>query len=469
MNPRIQQPLDSLNAAIWHQDITRLPWWKASLVWVARAVYEIVRDLTDGQLSLRAMSLVYTTLISFVPLIAVSFSVLKAFGAHNQVEPLLLSMLEPLGAQGVKFTSDIIGFVDNIKVGVLGSVGIGLLFFTVISLVQKVESAFNYTWRVRQNRSFTSRLSNYLTVILVGPVLVFTAIGVTASLMDSDVVKTMVAIEPFGYIYRAATLAIPYLLVGVAFTITYTLIPNTKVKPSAALTGGLTAGILWNVTGKLFATFMVQSAKYTAIYSGFAIVLLFMIWVYLSWLIMLVGASVAFYQQHPEYLVAGSHQTDLSIRLRERFGLRLMVLITREFYSNGPGWTLDTLAQQLNISAQAVSGLLDALEDRGLLVRTDRYPTTYVPGQPLEETRVKDVLEAVRSANENVAGRVVDEPDAAVVDTVITKIDAAVDQSLDGLTVKEMAMTEPTPNEVTLLAESQGDKEGREAGQRNDD
>jgi DNA-binding IscR family transcriptional regulator len=146
-----------------------------------------------------------------------------------------------------------------------------------------------------------------------------------------------------------------------------------------------------------------------------------------------------------------------------------MVLITREFYSNGPGWTLDTLAQQLNISAQAVSGLLDALEDRGLLVRTDRYPTTYVPGQPLEETRVKDVLEAVRSANENVAGRVVDEPDAAVVDTVITKIDAAVDQSLDGLTVKEMAMTEPTPNEVTLLAESQGDKEGREAGQRNDD
>ncbi|MEA3411272.1 MAG: YhjD/YihY/BrkB family envelope integrity protein [Pseudomonadota bacterium] len=469
MSQKLEYAVDSLNAAVWHQDISKLPWWKASLVWVARAVYAMVRDMTDGQLSLRAMSLVYTTLISFVPLIAVSFSVLKAFGVHNQVEPMLLSVLEPLGVQGVEFANDIIGFVDNIKVGVLGSLGIGLLFYTVISLVQKVESAFNYTWRVRRNRSFTSRLSNYLTVILIGPVLIFTAIGVTASLMDSEVVKAMVAIEPFGYIYRATTLTVPYLLVGIAFTITYILIPNTKVNPSAALTGGLTAGILWNVTGKLFATFMVQSAKYTAIYSGFAIVLLFMIWVYLSWLIMLVGASVAFYQQHPEYLAVGSHQTDLSIRLRERFGLRLMNLIARDFYGGGPGWTLDRLAQRLNISAQSVSGLLDALEGRGLLLRTDRYPTTYVPGQPLEQTKVRDVLEAVRSANENLVTGTVTDPDAEAVDAVFRRIDTAVDVSLNGLTVKEMAISEDSQNEVTSLDAYQGEKEGREPGRLDDD
>ncbi|HFC53817.1 MAG TPA: ribonuclease BN, partial [Gammaproteobacteria bacterium] len=120
-------------------------------------LYVLVRDLARGQLSLRAASLSYTTLLSLVPLLAVSFSVLQAFGVYNQLEPLLLQFLEPLGPKGAEIGERIVSFVSNMRVGVLGSVGLAMLFYTVISLVNKIERSFNHIWRVKENRTFGRR------------------------------------------------------------------------------------------------------------------------------------------------------------------------------------------------------------------------------------------------------------------------------------------------------------------------
>ncbi len=145
-----------LTQLVWNDELSVLPWWQAvPLRWV-RTVWLLGRELTDGQLTMRAMSLVYTTLLSLIPLLAVSFSVLKAFGVHNQIEPVLLNLLEPLGTKGVEITATIIGFVENMKVGVLGAVGLGLLLYTVVSLMQKVEESFNYIWHVSQHRPSSS-------------------------------------------------------------------------------------------------------------------------------------------------------------------------------------------------------------------------------------------------------------------------------------------------------------------------
>ncbi|HHB13319.1 MAG TPA: YihY family inner membrane protein [Chromatiales bacterium] len=393
-----QQRIESL----WRADLSGLPRWQAALLWAARMLAALLRDLSDGQLTLRAMSLVYTTLLSLVPLLAVSFSVLKAFGVHNQIEPLLLRLMAPLGAQGVEFTRQIIGFVDNIKVGVLGSVGLVVLLYTVVTMIQKTEEAFNYTWRVTRPRAFTTRLSNYLTVILLGPVLMFAAVGVAASLARSPWVQTVAAMEPLGSLLHAVGALIPYLLIGAAFALTYLLIPNTHVRTGAAVTGGVVAGVLWVATGKLFTLFVVESAKYTAIYSGFAIVLLFMIWVYLSWLIVLVGASVAFYQQHPEYLSAPSHESALSLRMQERFALGLMVHVAARFERGEPAPTLRGLSETLGLPGPAVDHLLELLREAGLILQTGEDPPGYVPARPPERVEVAQVMEAVRSAGERV-------------------------------------------------------------------
>ena len=155
----------------------------------------LFRDVTNGQLTLWAMSLVYTTLLSFVPLLALSFSVLKAFGVHNQVTPMLHRLLAPLGANADELSQRIIQFIDNTNVGVLGSVGLALLLYTVVSLVQKIEESFNFIWHVSEPRSITDRFSLYLSVLLVGPILVFAAIGITAAALNIEIVREFLALE----------------------------------------------------------------------------------------------------------------------------------------------------------------------------------------------------------------------------------------------------------------------------------
>lgn len=292
-----------------------------------RVVYASIVDLMAGQLSLRAMSLVYTTLLSIVPLLALSFSVLKAMGAHNEIEPFLFQFLAPLGEQGTDIGKNIIGFIDNIKVGVLGSVGLGLLIYTVLSLVQKIENAFNMIWHVESTRSIGERFSSYLSVILIGPVMMVSALGMTATVMSSSVVTYFAAIEPFGSLIILTTKLLPYAMVMGVFTFIYMFMPNTRVRLSAAMIGAIVAGFLWETSGVLFATFVVSSTKYTAIYSSFAVVIMLLIWLYISWLILLFGSNLAFYIQNPSSLKVSRDGFEISSRVKERLALLLMKLI----------------------------------------------------------------------------------------------------------------------------------------------
>ncbi|MDP6175678.1 MAG: YihY/virulence factor BrkB family protein, partial [Rhodospirillales bacterium] len=256
---------EGLITLVWGKDLSALAWWRALHLRLARILFVIGRDLADGQLTLRAMSLVYTTLLSLVPLLAISFSVLKGFGVHNQVEPILFNFLEPLGEQGVEIATRLTGFVEKIEVGVLGSLGMALLIYTVISLMQKIERAFNYTWHVSRQRTLTRRFSDYLSVVLIGPVLIAASLGISASIMGAPVVQQLTAIQPIGSATRIAGEILPFVINVAAFTFFYVFIPNTKVRLGSALCGALTAGILWKLMGLGFAAFILGSTKYAAI------------------------------------------------------------------------------------------------------------------------------------------------------------------------------------------------------------
>ena len=441
-----------LRKNVWEVELSSLPWWKGLLIRVLRVFYVVIRDLLEGQLTLRAMSLVYTTLLAMVPLLAVSFSVLKGFGVHNQIEPLLLNFLKPMGERGVEVTSRIIGFVDSVKAGVLGSVGLALLIYTVISLIQKIERACNDTWHVSRSRPLSQKFSDYLSVILIGPVLVFTALGITASVMSTAVVQKMVAIKVFGSLMELATTLVPYLLVIAAFTFVYIFVPNTRVRFRSALTGGLVAGVLWETSGWAFASFVVKSAKYTAIYSGFAILIMFMIWVYLSWLIVLVGASVAYYHQHPESVTAYRRELRLSNRMQEKLALLVMFLVGNNYYDNLPALTLEEFAQSLNVPMEALEPVMEALEGYGLLTQTANEPPTYLPARPLDTAGLKDVLDAVRGANEMVDLKPQSESAGLAVDQLVDHIDQTMERALQGSTLKDLALSKPAP--VTLVSQS---------------
>jgi membrane protein len=405
---------------------------------VLRVMLVMGQELAGGQLTLRAMSLVYTTLLSLVPLLAVSFSVLKAFGVHNQIEPLLLTYLEPLGSRGEEITLHILTFVDNMKVGVLGSVGVALLLYTVISLTQKVESSFNYVWRVSRTRSLPRRFSDYLSVIMVGPVLVFSALGLTASLMSSSLVQMMLAIPGLGQLVVLAGKAIPFLLIIVAFTFVYMFVPNTKVRFRSALVGAVVSGMLWQASGYGFATFVAGSSKYTAIYSGFAILMFFMIWLYLSWFILLFGAQISYFHQHPQQVRPEREAFRFSARLKERAGLALLYLIADAYYQGRPRWTQDALIQHLGLPGDAVAELLQPLERAGLLVETGEDNPGWVPARDPQHIFLAEVLEVLRSAEETAhplrsRARALDPGER-----LMTQVRQARDSALDGRTLKDL-------------------------------
>ncbi len=373
----------------------------AELVYTwAKALVGAVRS--EG-LDYRATSLAYTTLLAIVPGLALSFSLLKAFGVNNQLEPFLLQMLAPLGDKANELTKAIIGFVTKVNVGVLGFVGLMVLVYTIISMLEKIETAFNHIWRVSQARSLARRASDYLSVVLLGPVLIFSAIGLTASMPRASAIRRLIAQEPFGTLFYLGGKLLPYLMIIVAFAFVYIYIPNTRVPWRAALFGGAVGGVTWKLAGLLFAKFVVGSTSYHAIYSSLVIVILFMIWLDLSWLILLLGGQAAFYFQHPHYVLGKSRFLPLSHRLKERIGLAVMYLIGERFVHAQKPWTIDELAERLSLPWETVKDGLAMLQAGGLVVETGKGDESFIPARDIAGITVWDIVTAMRTAREDAA------------------------------------------------------------------
>ena len=371
---------------------------------VSRVLFAVIRDVLNGNLTLHAMGLVYTTMLSVVPLLALSFSVLKAMGVHNQLTPLLYSFFEPMGQQGVDIADNVLGFVDNIKVGVLGSVGLILLIYTVISLVQKIERSFNYIWRVPQLRSIGQRFSNYLSVIMVGPLLMASAIGVTATIMNSSVVHEAMQIEPFGFLIASSSRLMPFVLIIAAFTFVYLFMPNTKVHFKSALIGGVVSGITWQMTGVLFASFVVSSAQYEAIYSGFAVGIVLLIWLYICWLILLLGSSIAYYNQNFNSITR-SYDVKVSAEVSERLALAIMKEVSQRYDQSKEPITQLQLEELLPVPPVLTREVSDKLLRQSILMVAGGSGDALVPGTSLDKISVLDVIKAVRTDEEGLVER----------------------------------------------------------------
>ena len=369
---------------------------------IGRYTFAMTRELASGELKLRAMSLVYTTILAVVPLLALSFSVLKGFGFHRRMEPLLLSFLMPLGPRAEELTANIIGFVDNISGSTLAGVGLGLLLYSALSMAQKFEDSFNFVWRVDRPRSFGRRFSEYLSVLLVGPMIMMIAMGMTATVASTALVERLQGIEPLGSLIVMLTQSMPYLLVIGAFTFLYAFIPNTSVRIRSALLGGLIAGGSWAVIGKLFAQFVAGAGRTEAIYAGFAIVIVAMLWLYVSWLILLLGAQFTFYHQNPEHLRFGRRTPTVSNQLRERLAMSIMLLVATDFDRPGHGWRVPSLAAKIGVQRHYIQPIVDALMDAELLTETTEL--RLVPSRALRRIDLTEILDAVRGSRADARG-----------------------------------------------------------------
>jgi membrane protein len=436
----IKKVNEFLTKDLWHLDTGSLNKFKAWLVYLLKLIYATVKGFTENELTLRAMSLVYTTLLSIVPLLAFSVSILKAFGiVDNQLEPFLINFMEPLGEKGVEITGQIIGFIENINFGVLGIIGLVMLIYTSISLIMKIEDSLNHIWKVRKGRSLVRRFSDYITILLIGPVLMFAAIGLTASFESNAIVQKVLAIQPLGTLVLLSAKLIPYLFVFLVFTFIYAVIPNTKVKIKSAFIGGAIAGIAWQTTGWVFAFSVAKSTKYAAIYSSLAVLILFMIWLYINWLILLIGAQIAYCHQNLKTLDLGRTIFQLSSKVKEKMAFLVMYLIGCNFYHNEEKWTFDSLVNYLGLPQESVDTTLSELKDKNLILEVGDDPTFYLPAKDIEVITLAEIIDAARTNRETplLENRYLANPE---IDQITEHIDDAIHGALGKMTLKDLVL-----------------------------
>jgi membrane protein len=425
--------LEHLEDGLFQRSRTMPPPW-GPVLRVLRYPVAITRDWLTGEVNVRAMSLAYTTLLSLVPLMVFSFSILKGLGARGDLRYILHEFFRPMGSAASQLTESVMQFVTNMRGDVLGSIGLGFLVYTVITTIQKVEASFNFVWRVERPRSFARRFTEYLSVMIVGPILLAVAIGLLGSAEHSPFAQWLNAIPPLAWTVAFLGEFVPYVIVTIVFTFMYAFIPNTRVEFRAALIGGVTAGVIWALVGKVFTTVILYSSQMMAVYTGFAIVLTTLIWVYLSWLILLIGAQLAFYVQFPQYLRHGQEAVELTGSARETAGLSVMYLIGRDFGAGKTYWTGNGLAAELDIPSTALAPVLACLERGGLIVATEKEQL--LPGRDLGSIQLANVIDAVRTRQ---PGRLmIDVRSVSSASLVMNEIETAIRETLKDQSLKDL-------------------------------
>lgn len=423
-----------INVLIWGDMLQKYGLPGRIVTGILRNAYAVLRDIFSGQLTLRAMSLVYTTLLSIVPLIAVSFSVLKGFGVHKDLEQYLYGVLEPLGDKGVEITDQVMNLVNNVNGSVLGGIGLAFFIYTAISMVQKIEEAFNYVWYVSKPRSLAKRFVEYSAVLMIGSLAAGIAIKTLASILSQDVVVSMQDNQVFGPMYELTNVLTPYLIVIGIFTALYTFMPNTNVKFRSALVGGIAGGVLWASSSKIFAALLANSTGRQAIYASFAIAITTLIWLYLNWLILLVGSQIAFYFQNPAYLRIGRREPRLSNEMRERVTLNIMFLVGKEFRDPKSGVNLHSVSHTLCIPSITLAPIVAGLEANGLLSTSEKEEL--LPGREMTRITLQDIVAVVRRDGET--GSYQDPEWSDAVENLAKNLDDAVANTLSDMTLADI-------------------------------
>lgn len=391
-----------------------------------------LRKYFDDVLSVRTAALSYWTLLSIVPFLAVAFSVLKAFGLDSSIEVFLVQALEPLGSGRTEIAMRIVEFVRNAQAGVLGAAGVAGLLYTVVSLIGNVEEALNQIWRTQPVRAWTRRYGEYLGLLLVGPVLLFAAAALIASAESYWLFQRLSEMQLFGAATAAFARVLPFFFLWAGFTFLYKVMPSADVHLSSAVFGAAVAAILWHLAGIAFTLFVVNSVNYAALYSGFAIVVVFFIWLNLAWLIVLLGSMVAYLHQHMKLYLHGEPVENAEWVVQEWLALSLLREITRRFLAGQSQLTESELSDRLHVPLAQVERIVDRCIGRGFLLRAATPSGIGLASSP-EAISVIEILEMVR-------GRLNLPPNGYDdIAQLLRRRDAALHEGLEGITLRSLS------------------------------
>jgi membrane protein len=396
----------------------------------------ILRDFLDDRCLLRASALSFNTILSLVPLFALAFAVLKGLGVHTALESFVIRRLTA-GSQEI--AGRIIAYIDNTKMGSLGAVGLAALIITVIALLGNIEEAFNDIWGVRETRSIGRKFSDYLSVVVSAPILLLAATSITTSLQNQNLVSWLVDTQYIGDLVLFSFKLVPYLSIWVALVFLYFFIPNTKVRISSALLGGMIAGVIWQIAQWGFIHFQVGVAKYNAIYGTLSALPIFMVWIYTSWIIVLFGVEIVSAHQNRKTFLHDTHHPNLNYASREMTALVLLLAAADAYYDDATPWTCERLAGETGVPARIVNEILTQLVDLKYFVATGGENPAFIPARAPEHMYVGRIMEDMKNYGEPGEFHGMEEIRKLLM-YVQQGLETCDDEGKDGVTIRDLVM-----------------------------
>lgn len=418
---RLHKIKQFVHTDLWKTDITQYGFFKRTFYQSIKVVVLSIKHFKDDKLQLQASALTFFTLLSIVPVLAMAFGFAKGFGLDKELEVQILERFsgqEEVLSASLEFARKLL---DNTKGGLVAGIGLAFLFYTVMQLLGNIERSFNDIWYVTKHRSLARKLTDYLSIMILAPVLLIVANSLTITITREIAVltETVSFLGLFkGFIFPLLRL-LPFIVVWALFSLIFLIMPNTNVNLKAGVVAGIIAGTAFQIVQWGLIYFGVGVAEYNAIYGSFAALPLFLVWLQLSWLIVLVGAELSYAIQNVGNHEMSNDDEQFSIESKKRVALSISLLIIRNFKEGLPPLTFHDINNEIELSDKLVREVILTLIDCQILTETktgdDEY--AYQPAQDTDRLDVSKILSSYENSGlgfENGKNEVVSLADATI-------------------------------------------------------
>jgi membrane protein len=388
-------------AGVWEIRLKDLPSIKAFLVRALRILLLASRRFVTDRCQQTASVLTYYSLLNIVPVVAVAFAIAKGFGLERLIEKQITQIAAKANWQS-GLTNQILTFSHNLlgqaKGGLIAGVGIVLLFWTVISILGKIEESLNDIWEIKKSRTLIRKFGDYIAMMVLLPLLL--VISGSATLLVASQVTVLLAKISFLGVFSSVVLFVldllPYVSIWVLLTMLYLIMPNTRIPLGSAILGGIAGGTIAQVVQWAYIKFQIGVASQGAIYGSFAALPLFLAWLQMSWMIVLFGAEIAHAGEHYETYGFHPDYSRISVSAKKLLTLRIFHLLTKRFSLGEKPMTVRQIARAVEIPVRLVESLLQELSEVGLvgeMVKGETSEVGFQPGRTIETITLKFVLD----------------------------------------------------------------------------
>jgi membrane protein len=400
---QLRRAVAYITVDIWRIRLEDLPFGKSFVIRQLRIILLTVRGFISDRCFYRASSLTFYTLLSIVPVAAMLFGIAKGFGFEKLLEKELYQQFsgqQEVVGKVVEFAQSLL---ESTKGGLIAGIGLVVLFWSVVKVLSHIEASLNEIWQIKEHRSWARKFSDYLAVMLISPLLILLA-GSATVFITTQVTAIASRIKLLGLLSPLIFLSlklIPYVLIWILFTVIYVLMPNTRVSLKAGAVAGIIAGTMYQVAQWLYISFQVGAAKYNAIYGSFAALPLFLMWVQISWWVVLFGAELSFANQNVATYEYEPDCLTISAAYKKLLTLQVAHLLIQNFSECAAALTDFQISQRLGIPIRLLHLILDDLIRSGLFVqaRTDEdRQFGYQPACDINRLTIKYVLDAIEQS-----------------------------------------------------------------------